>query len=108
MEINMTMVRVRRRCSEVRKGPGKGREQRTGMGNGRGRQTDKGKILLNKRQGDVISFVALGCSCRRKDIRQTRARRANNTLFIYSRKHRPPCQDVQTMTEPLPTKPDGE
>jgi hypothetical protein len=50
MAMTMTMARVRRTCREVRKGPGKGREPRTGRGKGwgRGRETVKGKVLLNK------------------------------------------------------------
>jgi hypothetical protein len=37
MAITMTMVRVRRTRRAVRKGPGKGREQRMGTIKGRGR-----------------------------------------------------------------------
>jgi hypothetical protein len=79
MAITMTMARVRRTCREVCKGPGKGREQRTGRGkgSGRGRETVKGKVLLNKPQGEMISLVPLLCSCRRKGMRQTQALRAN-------------------------------
>jgi hypothetical protein len=62
--MTMTMARVRRKCREVRKGPGKGREQRTGRGKGRGsgRETVKGKVLVNKPQGEMISLVPLLCS----------------------------------------------
>jgi hypothetical protein len=79
MAMTMTMARVRRSRREVRKEPGKGREQRTGrgQGRGRGRETVKGKVLLNKHQGELISLVPLLCSCRRKGMRQTWARRAN-------------------------------
>jgi len=79
MAMTMTMARVRRTCREVRKGPGKGREQRTSRGNGRGRgrETVTGKVLLNEPQGEMISLVLLLRSCRRKGMRQTRARRAN-------------------------------
>jgi len=47
MPMTVRMARVRRTRREVRKGPGKGREQRTGMvkGTGRGRETVKGKAF---------------------------------------------------------------
>jgi hypothetical protein len=81
MAMTMTIGRVRRTCTAVRKGPGKGREQRTGRGKGkgrgRGRGRVKGKILLNKPEGEMISLVWLLCSYRRKGMRQTRTRRAN-------------------------------
>ena len=79
MAMAMTMARVRKTCREVRKGPGKGREQMTGRGKarGRGRETVKGNLLLNKPQGEMISLVPLLCSCRRKGMRQTRAQRAD-------------------------------
>jgi len=58
--MNTTMARVRRTCRVVRKGLGKGREQRIGRGNRRGlrtqrdkgtaRGTEKGMVLLNKPQ----------------------------------------------------------
>jgi hypothetical protein len=49
MTMTMATARVRRTCRAVRKGPGKGREQRMGRGKrrGRGRETVKGKVLLN-------------------------------------------------------------
>jgi hypothetical protein len=79
MAKSMTMARMRRTRREVRQGPRKGREQRTGRGKGRGkgRETVKGKVLLNKPQGEMISLVPMLCSCRRKGMRQTWARRAN-------------------------------
>jgi hypothetical protein len=79
MAITMTMARVRRTHRAVRKGPGKGREQRIGRGMGkrRGRETAKGKVLLNKPQGEMISLVLLLCGCRMKGMRQTRTQRAN-------------------------------
>jgi hypothetical protein len=79
MAMTMTMAKVRSTCREVTKGPGKGKEQRTGRGKGRGREreTVKGKVLLNKHQGEMIFLVPLLWSCRRKDMRQTRAGRAN-------------------------------
>jgi len=79
MAMTMTMATVRRTRRAVRKGPGKGREQRMGRGKGRGRgrETVHGKVMLNKRQGEMISLVPLLCSCRRKGMRQTRTRRAN-------------------------------
>jgi len=76
--MTITTARVKRTRRAVRKGPGKGREQRMGRGNerrlrmgrgkgrGRGRETVKGKVLLNKPQGETISLVPLLCSCRRK------------------------------------------
>ena len=78
MAMTMTMERVRRTRRAVRKGPGKGREQRTGRGKGRGRgrETVKGKVLLNKPQGEMISLVPLRCSCRRKGMRPTQTWRA--------------------------------
>jgi hypothetical protein len=79
MAMKMTMARVRRTPREVRKGPGKGREQRTGRGKGRGRgrETVKEKVLLSKQKGEMIFLVPLLRSCRRKGMRQTRAGRAN-------------------------------
>jgi len=65
-----------------RKGPkhgrGNGRRLRMGRGTvrGRGRETVKGKVLLNKPQGEVISLVPLLCSCRRICQRQTWTQRA--------------------------------
>jgi len=75
MEITMTTATVRRTRRAVGQGPGKGREQRIGRGKGRGRgmqwtkergrgrETLKGKVLLNKPQGEMISLVPLLCSC---------------------------------------------
>ena len=79
MAMIMTTARVRRTCRGLRKGPGKGREQRTGRGKGRGRgsETVKGKIFLNEPQGEMISLVPLLCSCRSKCQRQIWTRRAN-------------------------------
>jgi len=85
MEMRMTMVRVRRTRRAVRKRPGKGREQRTGKGKGNGKGKGrgkpggwvKGKVLLNKPQGEMMSLVPLLCSCRRKGMRQTRTWRPN-------------------------------
>jgi hypothetical protein len=61
MAMTMTMARVRRIHRAVRKALGKGREQRTERGKGRerGRETVKGKVLLNKPQGEMISLVPL-------------------------------------------------
>jgi len=91
----MTIAMVRRTCRAVRKGLGKGREQRIergmgsrlrmgrgkgrrrGKGNGRGRETVKGKGLLNKPQGEMISLMPLLCICRKKCHRQTWTWRAN-------------------------------
>jgi hypothetical protein len=77
--MTITMARVRRTHRAVRKGPGKGREQRTGRGKGRGsgRETVKGKVLSNKPQGEMMSLVPLHCNCRRKGMRQPRTWRAN-------------------------------
>jgi hypothetical protein len=49
MTMTLTTARVRRTCRGVRKGPGKGREQRMGRGQerGTGREAVKGKVLLN-------------------------------------------------------------
>jgi hypothetical protein len=84
MAMTMTMARVRMTRREVRKGPGKERDQRTGrgQGRGRGRETVKGKVLLNKHQGEMISLMPLLCSCRRKGMRQTRAWRVNLSWYI--------------------------
>ena len=92
--MTITMARVRRTRRVVSKGPGKGREQmmgrgkgrrlRTGRGkgSGRGRETVKGKVLLNKPQGEMISHVPWHCSCRTKCMRQTRTRRATPSGYI--------------------------
>jgi len=68
MAMTMTTARVRRTCRAVRKGPGKGREQRMGSGKGRqlrtgrgkgrgmGRETVKGKVLFNTPQEEMISL----------------------------------------------------
>ena len=82
MAITMTTLKVRRRtCRAVRKGPGTRREQSMGRGKGRGkgrrREMVKGEVLLNKRKGEMISFVPLFGSYRRNCIRQTRTQRAN-------------------------------
>jgi len=89
MAMTMMMARVRRTPRAVRKGLGKGREHRMGRGKGRrlrrgggkgrgrGIETVKGKVLLNKPQGEMISLVPLLCSCRRNCQRQTWTRRAN-------------------------------
>jgi len=89
MTMTMTTPRVRRTRRVVRKGPGKGREQRMGRGQGRRlktargkgrgreRETVKGKVLINKPQGEMISLVPLLCSCRRKCQRQTWTWRAD-------------------------------
>jgi hypothetical protein len=49
MTMTMMTASVRRTPRAVRKGPGKGREQRMarGKGRGRGRETVKGQVLLN-------------------------------------------------------------
>jgi len=73
MAMTMRMVRVRRTVRAVRKGPGMGREQRTGRGKGRGmgRETVNAKVLLHKPQGEMISPVPLLCRCRSICQRQT-------------------------------------
>jgi hypothetical protein len=73
--MTMTTMRVMRTRRAVRKGPGKGMEQRTARGHGWA--TVKGKILLNKPQGEMISLVPWLCSCRSKCQRHTSSRRAN-------------------------------
>jgi len=80
----MTTARVRRTHRAVRKIPGKGRGKGRGRQGrkGRGRETVKGNVLLNKPQQEMISFVPLLCSCRRKCMRQTRTRRANQSGYI--------------------------
>jgi len=91
--MTMTMARVSRPRRVVRKGPGKGRDQRMGQwkgsekgmegqmqwrkGTGRGSEIVKGNVLLNKPQGKMISLVPLLCSGRRKCMRQTWTWRAN-------------------------------
>jgi hypothetical protein len=90
MGMTMTTARVRRTHRPVRKELGKGRVQRMGRGKGRGRQqrkgrrreTVKGKVLLNKPQEEMISLVPLLCRCRRKCMRQTWTRRANQSGYI--------------------------
>jgi len=82
--MTMTMAKVRRTRRAVRKGQGKGREQRTGRGKGRGSGwvTVKGRLLLNKPQGEMISFVPLLCSLRRNGMRQTQSQRVNYRGYI--------------------------
>jgi len=75
MAMTMRTVRVRTTGRAVRKGPGMGWEPKMGRGKGRGRgrqgrkgkgrgkETVKGKVLLNKPQGEMISLVPLFCSC---------------------------------------------
>jgi hypothetical protein len=75
IEMPMMTARVRRTRRALRKGPGKGRKQRTGRG--KGRETVNGKVLLNEPQGEMISLVPLFCSCRSKCQRQTWTRRVN-------------------------------
>ena len=84
MTMTMTTARVMRTRRAVRKGPGKGRKQRMGRGKGRGggRETVKGKVLLNKPQGEMISLVPLLYSCGRKCQRQTWTLRANWSGYI--------------------------
>jgi hypothetical protein len=79
MAMTITMATVRRTPRAVRKGPGKGREQRIGRGKGRqlrtgngrgrgrgmGRETVKGKVLLYTPKGEMITLVLLFWSCRR-------------------------------------------
>jgi len=68
MAMTMMTRRERRTHNAVRKEPGKRRKQRmgTGMGRwkGRGRETVKGKVLSNKPQGEIMSFVPMVCSSR--------------------------------------------
>jgi hypothetical protein len=54
----------------------KGKGHGKGKGRGWGRETAKGKVLLNKPQGEMISLVPVLCSCRGECMRQTRTRRA--------------------------------
>ena len=93
MTITMTTARVRRTRRAVRQGLGNGRAQRMGRGKGRrlrtgrgkgrgrgrrrGKEMVKGKVVLNKPLGEMISLVPLLCSCRRQCQRQTWTRRAN-------------------------------
>jgi hypothetical protein len=77
MAMTMTMARVSRTLRAVRKGPGKGREERMGRGKrrrlrmgrgegrGRGRETVKQKVILYTPQGEMISLVPLLCNCGR-------------------------------------------
>jgi hypothetical protein len=64
---------------EERIGNDKVRGKRTGREkrSGKGKETLKGKVLLNKPPGELIFFVPLLCSGRRKCHRQTWIRRAN-------------------------------
>jgi hypothetical protein len=94
MAMTMTTARVKRTRKAVPKEPGNRNVPRMGRGkgrgkgrrrqrrNGRGRETVKGKVLLNKPQQEMISLVLLLSSCRRKCIRQTRTRRANQGGYI--------------------------
>jgi hypothetical protein len=89
MAMLLMTARVRRTPRAVGKRPGKGLEHRMGRGNyrrlrtgkgkgrGRGRETVKGKVLLNKPQGEMIFLMPLLCSCRRNCERQTWTRRGS-------------------------------
>ena len=78
MAMTMTTTRVRRACRAVRNGLGKGREQRMGRGKGRrqrmgrvkgtGRGTEsvKGKVLLNKPLGEMVSLVPFASQLQKK------------------------------------------
>jgi hypothetical protein len=61
MAMTMTIARVRRTHRAVRTGPGKRRKQWMGRGKGSGwgREMVKGKVMLNKPQGEMISRVML-------------------------------------------------
>jgi len=72
-------MRPGRRC-----GKGWRRGRQLGTGRGRGRETVKGKVLLNKPQGEMISLMPLLCSCRRQCMTQTQTRRANKWRKIQS------------------------
>ena len=65
MAMTMRMVRVRKTCRAVGKGPGNGREQRTGRGMrmGMGMDTVQGKIFDARTPGgdDVSRAIALQC-----------------------------------------------
>ena len=63
-------------------GKGKGKGTAMEEGRGRGREMVKGKVLLNKHQGEMISVMVLRCSCRSKCTRQTRTRRDNYSRYI--------------------------
>ena len=58
-------------------GKGKGTQDGKGKGKGKGKGNCKGKGILNKPQGEMISLVPLLCRCRRKVMRQTQTWRAN-------------------------------
>jgi hypothetical protein len=101
LDMAMTMItaRVRGTRMPVRKGPGKGREQRIGRGQvrrmrmgrekgrrlrtgrGKGRcsewETVMGKVLVNTPQEEMISLVPLLGRCRWKCQRQSWTQRAN-------------------------------
>jgi len=105
MAMTMTMARVRRTPRAVRKWLGMGREQQRGRGTGRwlsmgreigrgsrkqrgkgmgrAREIVKGKIVLHKPQGEIISLLPLLWSWRGKSMRQTLTWRADwSGIFI--------------------------
>jgi hypothetical protein len=63
MAITITMENVRSACGAVRKGPGKGREQRTekgkGMGKGKGNGKGQGSVKQTPGGDDISCAVAL-------------------------------------------------
>jgi hypothetical protein len=73
MAMTMVTARVRRTCTALRTGPGKGREQRRGRlrRRVRRRKTVNGKVLINEPEGEMISLVLLLWSPRSKCQRQT-------------------------------------
>jgi hypothetical protein len=93
MPMRITTVKIRRTCRALRHVLGKGREERMARGTGRqlrmgrgkewarARELVKGKVLLNKPQGEMISLVPLICSCRMKSHRQTWTGRANKSRY---------------------------
>jgi len=96
MAMTMTTARVRKIRRAVRKGLGKGKgsEQRMGRGTGRrlrigmgkgrgrGRETVKGKVLIDKPQGEMISLMRLLCSGRSECPMQTWTRRTSWSSYI--------------------------
>ena len=91
------------------KGTRKGKGTKNVKGKGKGKATEDvkakgngiGTVLLNNPQEEMISLVALLCSCRRECVRQTWTWRANQSRYIQSQKHRQQCRFPQMMIPTL-------
>lgn len=99
MAMAIPIAREQRTPRVVTMAPEKRRVQRMGSGMGMGREMVKGKVFLNKPQGEVISLVPLLCSSGRKYMRQNQTQRANQSGYVLTWKHQPPSQFGQMMKQ---------